>query len=67
LVRLIEQPIKGILHELLGKAKIPKAPKFDNVARIQTPDPLEITVVDEKWFERRRKPKKRIPRVEVLK
>jgi hypothetical protein len=40
------------------KAKIPKTPKFDNVNRIPRRDPCDITVVDEEWFERSRKPKK---------
>jgi N12 class adenine-specific DNA methylase len=51
-------PIKVSLHELLVKAKNTKTPKFDNDARIPTPDPREITVLDEEWFKRRRKPKK---------
>jgi hypothetical protein len=58
LLRLNEQPIKGSLHELLASAKPPKTPTFDNVALILTPDPRDIEVVDEDWFERRRKPKK---------
>jgi hypothetical protein len=44
-------PTKGSLHELLAKAKFPKAPKFDNVAHMPAPDPRLITVVDEEWFE----------------
>jgi hypothetical protein len=51
-------PIKGSLHELLAKSKTTQTPKFDNVARIPTPDPREITVVDEEYFARRSKPKK---------
>jgi hypothetical protein len=47
LEKLRPMPIKGSLHELLAKAKIPKAPNFDNVARMPAPDPREITVVDE--------------------
>jgi hypothetical protein len=50
--------IKGSLHEFLEKAKIPKTPKFDNVARMPAPDPRDITVVDEEWSERRSKLKK---------
>jgi hypothetical protein len=38
LVRIIEQPIKGSTNELIAKAKIPKTPKFDNVASITTPE-----------------------------
>jgi hypothetical protein len=40
-------PIKGSLPELLAKAKIPKTPKFDNVARMPAPEPRDITVFDE--------------------
>jgi hypothetical protein len=46
-------PIKESLHELLAKAKIPKTPKFDNVACMPAPDPREITNADEVWSERR--------------
>jgi hypothetical protein len=56
--RLSGIQIKGSLHELCEKAKIPKTPNFHNVARIPAPDPREITVVDEECFERRRKLKK---------
>jgi hypothetical protein len=58
LEKLRAMPIKGSLHEILVKAKISKAPKFDNVARTQAPDPREITVIDEEWSERRSKLKK---------
>jgi hypothetical protein len=58
LEKLRSMPLKGSLHELLANAKIPKAPKFDNVARMPAPDPREITVVDDEWFERRSKLKK---------
>jgi hypothetical protein len=51
-------PIKGSVHELRVRAKSPKTPQFDNVAHIPTPDPREITVADEEWFECRRNPKK---------
>jgi hypothetical protein len=53
LEKLRSMPMKGSLHELLAKAKIPKGPNFDNVAHIPAPDPRDITVVDEEWFERR--------------
>jgi hypothetical protein len=58
LKKLRSIPIKVSLHELLEKAKFPKAPKFDNVARMPAPDPGAITVIDEEWFERRNKLKK---------
>jgi hypothetical protein len=51
-------PIKGILHELLAKDKIPKTPKFHNVSRMPAPDPRKISVVDDEWSERRNKLKK---------
>jgi hypothetical protein len=38
LEKVRSMPIKGNLHELLAKAKIPKAPKFDNVARMPAHD-----------------------------
>jgi hypothetical protein len=46
------------MNYLLAKAKIPKVPKFDNVARMPAPDPRDITLVYEEWFERRSKFKK---------
>jgi hypothetical protein len=39
LEKLEPMPIKGSLHEIPAKAKIPKTPKFDNVARMPAPDP----------------------------
>jgi hypothetical protein len=50
--------IKVTLHKLSEKAKNSKTVKFDNVARNPTPDPRNITVVDEEWFERRCNSKK---------
>jgi N12 class adenine-specific DNA methylase len=58
LEKLISIPIEVSLHELLAKAKFPKAPKFDNVTRMPASDPREITVVDEEWSEHRNKLKK---------
>jgi hypothetical protein len=58
LEKLRSKTINRSLHEFLVKAKNLKTPKFDNVARIPTPDIWEITVVNEEWFKRRRKPKK---------
>jgi hypothetical protein len=52
LKRVRSLSIKGSLNELREKAT---ASKIDNVARIPAPDPREITVVDEEWFERSHK------------